>query len=862
MTERPIFTIVTAVYGVAAYLPEFIASIEAQRFDLTRVEVVAVDDGSTDGSLAILEAWAARRPELVRVVSKPNGGQASARNLGLEHARGTWVTFSDPDDRLDPDFLLVADRFATAHPGIAVMASRPVLLDDATGRLTDEHPRRRQYDRGDRVVDLDDEPNAFPGSATVSLFRLDVLRSGHHRFDERVRPNFEDGRFTVDVLLGLERPLAGLLRDAVYEYRKRAAADSTLQRSWAHPGRYDDALEHGYLAVMDAARARFGRVPAWLQQVIVYELSWYLAENDQVSSLVAIAPEAVPRFHDLLGRICAGLDPEVVSVHGVRRMKSVWIDILGHAYRPGPWRSAIAARTKRDPIAGLQRIQYRFTGDPPLARFSVDGREVAPSDAKTASHSFIGRPVLSERIAWLPDGRDTRLTLDGRDVPIVTGWPEPLPPAGISGLPAAIRTFRARPTGEAVAGALRYGLRMVVPVVAAVLRRVARIGRIRRRFAGAWVVMDRIHEAGDNGERLFEHLRAGRPDINAWFVLERGKPDWARMRAAHGDRVVAFGSPTWLLLMLHCRWLLSSHADDPIVRPGLLRFGPRRPTWRYGFLQHGVIKDDLSPWLNRKDADLFVVSTAPEHASVVADDSGYLYTTRETRLTGLPRFDRLLALGRATPPEARDLILVAPTWRSWLMAENDPADRRRVLNESFWDSEYLRAWDLVLRSPAVAAAAAAQGRRIGFMPHPLVQAVLPAMDLPPHVEAIRFVDHDAQAIYARCSLLVTDYSSVAFNVAYIDGPVLYFQFDRDRVLGGGHVGRPGYFDYERDGFGPVVADPAAIEAALVAAIEAGPRPTAMYQTRIDAAFPERDGRCCERVVAAIESLDRPSGSAR
>ena len=80
-----------------------------------------------------------------------------------------------------------------------------------------------------------------------------------------------------------------------------------------------------------------------------------------------------------------------------------------------------------------------------------------------------------------------------------------------------------------------------------------------------------------------------------------------------------------------------------------------------------------------------------------------------------------------------------------------------------------------------------------------------------------------QGLYARCALLVTDYSSVAFNVAYIDRPVVYFQFDRDEMLGGRHVGRKGYFEYERDGFGPVVTDLHAAELAIVAAIERGSR---------------------------------------
>src|SRR3954453_479238 len=145
--KRPTFSIVTAVYNVEPYLADFIASIEAQTFDLNRLEVIVVDDGSTDRSRAILEAWARRRPGLVSVLSQANAGQGAARNAGLERATGEWVTFTDPDDMLDPDFFTAPQRFREAQPDVEVMAGKPWLLEEAKGgRVSDSHPRRRQYD--------------------------------------------------------------------------------------------------------------------------------------------------------------------------------------------------------------------------------------------------------------------------------------------------------------------------------------------------------------------------------------------------------------------------------------------------------------------------------------------------------------------------------------------------------------------------------------------------------------------------------------------------------------------------------------------------------------------------------------------
>lgn len=854
--RRPRFSIVTAVYDVEPYLPEFIASLEALRIQPEDLEIIVVDDGSTDGSLDLLRAWAGRSRFQVHVFTKPNGGQGSARNLGLEHATGVWVTFTDPDDMLDSSFFAIAARFADANPSIDVLASKPILLDEAAGKIEDTHPRRAQYEGGNHVADLRVEPNVFPGSASVSLYRLDLVRAAGLRFDERVRPNFEDGHFAVRYLLALESPRVGLLRDSRYIYRKRAAGTSTLQRSLQDQGRYTNAFEFGYLGVIAEARQRLGHVPAWLQQVLIYELTWYLGEDDKISSNAYVAPETLPRFHGLFARVLQELDQNVVAAHRVRKLKSVWTDLLAHAGRPEAWHSPYAVRTRTDLKDRLQRVQYRYVGSRPDEAFELEGAAVDPAYAKTRVHRYYGADWLFERIVWLPAGARLDVRLDSVKVPLVPTWPRHASIGPRRRWWRRLLSARGKPLGRFVTVGSRIPGAIKRRIVGRTLRWLAGQRPWRTRFAGAWLLMDRIHDADDNGERLFEHLRRERPDINAWFAVERGTPDWDRLRATGKQRLLAHGSLTWRLAMLNSDWVLSSHADAAICKPPQLAHTGRAP-WRFGFLQHGVIKDDLSRWLNHRELDLFVVSTGPELASVADNGNPYRFTHRETRNTGLPRFDRLLAVGHAVPEAERDLVIVAPTWRQWLTLPLARGSQRRLIDAGFWDSEYIRSWTQLLGSPTIAQALAARGWRLGFMPHPNLQGILKDLDLPAHVEPLVFANTDVQGLYGRCSLLVTDYSSVAFNIAYLDRPTVYFQFDAQTMSRGAHVGREGYFDYARDGFGPVVATVADAERAIVAAIEHGASPTPVYQTRIDSTFPVRDGQACARVVAAIEDISRP-----
>jgi glycosyltransferase involved in cell wall biosynthesis len=852
---------VTPVHDVEAYLPAFIRSIDGQRFDPARVEVVAVDDGSSDGSLDLLLDWARRSGGRVHVYTKPSAGQASARNLGLQHARGEWVTFPDPADVLDRGYLRAADRFAAANPGVELLSARPIVLDEAGGALSGAHARRWQYAHGNRAADLRDEPNVFLGVTPGSFFRLDRIQAEAIRFDERIRPTFDDTHLAVRYLLSLPRPVVGLLHDAVYVFRKRAAGRATLPGSTGDPGYYSVVPELGYLDVLERARRPDGTIPAWVQQLIVYELSWYLSQDERIPSRVRLPPELAPRFHELLDRILRCLEPDVVARHGARRLTSAWFDVLARAGRPDRWHSPTVVRARGDRAMGLRRYHYRYVGEPPAELIrTASGQTVEPAFQKTMAHRYLGRDLVWERILWLPDS-DLAFELDGEEIPQGSRWDGPRPERHRAPgrtrrrIADRVALYRRQPSGRKVAGAARRLRRVLRRAAAAPARLAARSWPYRPRFADAWVLMDGVDKAGDNGERLFEHLRVERPDINAWFVVERGSPDWDRLRAAGERRLVARGSWTWKMLMLNCSWLLSSHVDLAVSRPAeILRIQPRR-RWRLGFLPHGVITDDLSRPLNRRDLDLFVVSTAAELASVAGDGTPYRFTTREARNTGLPRFDRLLAVGRAVDEAQRDLVIVAPTLPQWL-ASPLPSGAQRPEPGAARESDDLASWMALMGSEAVRVALAKRGWRLGFM-HPNLDGKPGVLDLPGQVEPLPFAGSGAQELFARCALLVTDDSPVAFDTAYLDRPVVYFQLGRTEMPGGSSGGRPGSFDYDRDGFGPVAEDLSSAERLVVAAIRHGPRPTPKYQARIDATFPVRDGGASARVVAAIEELSQP-----
>jgi hypothetical protein len=205
-----------------------------------------------------------------------------------------------------------------------------------------------------------------------------------------------------------------------------------------------------------------------------------------------------------------------------------------------------------------------------------------------------------------------------------------------------------------------------------------------------------------------------------------------------------------------------------------------------------------------------------------------------------------------------DQILVMPTWRRSL-TEALPEDMSpEARTDAFLASDYAQHWVGLLRSPALKALAERSGSRLVLLPHPHpgMADYLRAAGLPGYVEVLDWKDIDVQDVIARSRMLVTDYTSVAFDVALLGKPVAYYQFDRREFFSSGHLFRRGYFDYDRDGFGPVAHTQEELLAALEELADRGFAPDEDTVRRIEETFGERRGDSCYRVYKAITRLDR------
>lgn len=187
-TESPLVSVIVPVYKAEAYLRQCVDSILAQ--SMPDFELLLINDGSPDGSGAICDGYEARDTR-VRAVHKENGGVSSARNLGIEQAKGRYIVFIDSDDYVGPDYLkeLLA--------GEAEAGEKEVLVISDYQPFSENGPEERSFP-GKMTMDL------IPGGTDAQqfrnlvfefrifppyckLYRMDIIRAQALRFDTTIR---------------------------------------------------------------------------------------------------------------------------------------------------------------------------------------------------------------------------------------------------------------------------------------------------------------------------------------------------------------------------------------------------------------------------------------------------------------------------------------------------------------------------------------------------------------------------------------------------------------------------------------------------------------------------------------------------
>lgn len=821
------YTVVSAVYNTAQYLDDFFNSLRKQTLNFrNNIQIVIVDDGSTDNTAEMIKKWQHRYPHNITYVFQGNSGPGAARRRGLELVKTPWVTFIDSDDFVHPAYFAVVDDFLTRHHGdmssrsVRMLCCNSIFYMEKEGGFKNRHPLRFRFQHKETVLVRNDWDCILQLHIASAFFPTEKLLPYSQKMPSCHWPSFEDAYLILSYLDNTNSGVIGYCRGAQYYYRKRSKGDSLIDGSKQKKDRYLTLLREGYLGILrHSHNLNGGKTWAAAQLTVLYDLSWHIKEFCNNPPPACLNTREVEEYIQLLQECFSYISRETIeqefssSINAISFLHRVGMLSLFKKMNPSFF---IVYIHRYDGTTGILRLVY-YRGEDVRETFLLGGRPQIPFFVKDTTITFAGKQFCLRRELWFYVSGEEDQKFEARIGATETQLSLSEKRHQVIGMDDIRAAFKRRMPSESM------------------------------QYADAWVFMDRDTEADDNAEHLYRYVMKNHPDKKIYFFLRQSSSDWNRLKA-EGFNLVPFGSKVHKNIFCGCSIIISSHIDEYVTN----FIGGVSETKRIVFLQHGMTSHDTSAWFNRKKIDLITTSSTREYDSIARNGSAYNLSAMETVLSGMARHDALAkSIG-----EHENMILIMPTWRKYLVASPMGMTNVRKPVSNFSESKYSKFWGDFLKAKRLQEIAKKYNMRIVFFPHRNMHVYLDAIDVPPCID-LPDPEYTIQDYFRKATVMVTDYSSVMYEMAFLRKPVVYYHFDHDEVFGGDHVWKKGSFDHVNDGFGPVAHEVGALCSEIENILARRGRPDDKYAERIDKAVTFRDGNNCSRIYEAILGISKP-----
>lgn len=371
--------------------------------------------------------------------------------------------------------------------------------------------------------------------------------------------------------------------------------------------------------------------------------------------------------------------------------------------------------------------------------------------------------------------------------------------------------------------------------------------RDRMNKKNIWIIREKSTEARDNGFHFFKYIRKNHPEINAYYAITKNSADWDKVNIY--QNVIVHNSFKHYMYFLSAKASISSQPFGAVPEPTEILYRISKNLKRRDqitiHLKHGITKDELPHALDYQKTKFDLVCCVSERERKFMQDI-HGYPNENIKALGFCRYDTLL-----NRHEIKKQILVMPTHRMWLHAA-DPSKKanEKECNE-FIKTDFFLHYSELLKDTSLLNCLEKENYKMVFYPHYALQSFIHCFDdCANNTVIIADRDHyDVQHLLMESALLITDFSSVFFDFAYMGKPEIFFQFDEQQYRSG-HF-KKGYFDYYRDGFGPVYNCKEDVIAETIRIIERGCVVEGVYTERVNDFFTVRDSNNCKRIFDEV-----------
>ena len=262
LKSQYLFSVIISIYNTGRYLEETIKSLVHQTIGYSKIEIILVNDGSTDNTESICLKYKKLYENNIIYIKTSHNGVSFARNIGLKRAKGLYINFLDSDDKWDLKAFAYVNLFFNIYRNVDIVGCRIKYFD-----LLDRYHFLDYKFKRTRIVNLANEYNCIQLSASSSFFRRSSIKGS-----EFVKGIFsgEDVRFIANHLI--LNPLLGILKEAIYYYRKRTDSSSAIQNTEENSKFYVWTIQNVQLYIINQSIKIYNRILPFIQYFIAYEL--------------------------------------------------------------------------------------------------------------------------------------------------------------------------------------------------------------------------------------------------------------------------------------------------------------------------------------------------------------------------------------------------------------------------------------------------------------------------------------------------------------------------------------------------------------------------------------------------------------
>ena len=374
-------------------------------------------------------------------------------------------------------------------------------------------------------------------------------------------------------------------------------------------------------------------------------------------------------------------------------------------------------------------------------------------------------------------------------------------------------------------------------------------GKIHKiRHKDVWVVAEYAENARDNGYWLFKYIRENYPEKEVYYPIRKNASDYKKVQNL-GNVIEFDGWKHYVLFWAANKFIGTTKFHGfpgERISGGLFELKFHR--FKYIFLNHGFARG-VSSIVNAHQTNydlLIAMSPLEKEIMIQMNDQ----KEEKVKAIGFCRHDNLD--DSMLDPK---MIVLMPTWRKWLDFRHEKNNRKiEEIRTEYLESSYYKQYNRLINDPELLDYLEKNDLKLVFYLHGYAQAYTKYFQSPSkRVIIAEKEEYFVQDLLKQASFLITDYSSVYFDYAYMKKPMVYFQFDAEEFAEKQYA-ESEYYTYQENGFGPIVHSVEEVVHEIEKSHQNQFQIEQKYRDRVENFFVNFDTTHCEKTYKLIDEL--------